>query len=92
MSGVRLFFAGLSAILNITILYLLVFINGMITQMMTLFLLGADYGTSMPGMFGMDMVPVIQAGVGFIALIGALVSVWVIYQEAFGAVTYVQEY
>lgn len=92
MSGVRLFFAGISAILNFTILYLLVFVNGVIIVPLTEFIFGADYGGVSPGTFGMDMVPVIQAGLGFIVLIAGLVSIWVVYQEAFGAVVYVQEY
>lgn len=88
MSAIRMLVAGISALLNFMILMLLIFCNGVVMQPLTQFVFSGSYKVA----FGINMIPIIQGCLMFMALMGALVSIYVVWQEVFSEVSYYPEY
>lgn len=78
----------MSAIVNTLTIIVLVFANGVIMNPLTTMLLTSSYGQPLnPGIIG-----VIQAFFYILCTGGAIISVYVVIQEAFSRVTYLQDY
>lgn len=87
MSGIRLLVAGIGALVSISVIFLLVFVNGVIVQPITQFLFGGQY----PMVFGMSNIPIIQFAIGALALIGCIISIAAIWVEVFSEISYFPE-
>lgn len=63
-SSVRLFLTGTGSLISFTVVYLLVFVNGIVTEPLNRFIMGGTYRIA----FGIDMIPVIQNAILALAL------------------------
>ena len=88
-SSLRLFLAGTGSIVCMTVIYLLIFVNGIITKPLTDFIMAQPYSK---GAIGMNMIPTIQWAILALALGGCILCIILAWREVFAEVTYAQEY
>lgn len=87
-SGLSLMLKGIGALISITVIILLVFVNGIIGQPLMTFVFAGTYTRT----YGFDMIPVIQWVILFMALAGFIISAVSIWIEVFAEVAYASEY